>query len=323
MNNFAQAAKKTADGTEEHNANPIQKQLESLTTTVWQGIFPAITPSNTPLNSIKRILLLNRETPNRGDDNDAGQYVVNLRHYAITTKQSGVSKRARRFDSTEQRRRERRKDGAPLPNLGKLEDAADYLLGAEGEGADGYTTASDTEMDSENEVEVLETETQRVLSRKQRQREREAQEQQQQNGDAEKPEPKQARTHVEKRAVKLVELGPRMKLRLVKVEEGICDGKVMWNEFVTKSSQEEKELDLRWQRRRDEKESRRKIQRENVERKRQERAGKTGGGGGDEEGPEEMEYGSDFDIDDLDDDEALGQEGVGEDVNGDWEDDEG
>ena len=67
--------------------------------------------------------------------------------------------------------------------------------------------------------------------------------------------------------LKLVELGPRLRLRMIKVEEGVCDGRVMWNEYVTKTSAEEKELDQKWEVKRREKEERRKEQRENVERK--------------------------------------------------------
>jgi ribosome biogenesis protein SSF1/2 len=113
MNNFT-----SQDGVAEKD--PVKKQLESLTTTIFQSIFPPISPQSTPLSSIRRILLLNRET--QAD----GTYIISLRHYAITTRRTGVSKRIRRFDASEQRLREK-KSGDALPNLGKLEDVADYL----------------------------------------------------------------------------------------------------------------------------------------------------------------------------------------------------
>jgi len=272
MNNF------TSQTTGNQNADPIKKQLESLTTTVFQSIFPPISPQTTPLNSIKRILLLNRES--QAD----GTYIISLRHYAITTRRTGVSKRVRRFDPIEQRTREK-KTGA-LPNLGKLDDVADYLLDPSG---GGYTSASETELDTDAEIEVLETTTQRVLSKRELQKE--------QNGD--KPKSKsdvtERNSNVEKRAVKLVELGPRMRLRMVKVEEGICEGRVMWNEFVTKTKKEEKELDEKWEVRRKEKEARKKEQRENVERKKALKkntklnAGKDDGKDEDEESEEEWD----------------------------------
>jgi ribosome biogenesis protein SSF1/2 len=106
---------------------------------------------------------------------------------------------------------------------------------------------------------VLETDARRVLNKKELARMK----------SGEKKPNMERRNHVEKRAVKLVELGPRMKLRLVKVEEGLCEGRIMWNEFVTKSKSEENELEKKWDIKKKEKEARRKEQKENVERKRQ------------------------------------------------------
>ena len=39
-------------------------------------------------------------------------------------------------------------------------------------------------------------------------------------------------------AIRLAEIGPRLKLRLVKIEEGICDGEVLYHEFLKKSPEE-------------------------------------------------------------------------------------
>merc|ERR1712000_477103 len=84
-------------------------------------------------------------------------------------------------------------------------------------------------------------------------------------------EPEVEEENVGRRAVKLVELGPRMRLRLTKVEEGLCSGKIMWHEYVHKSKDEIKELEKRWEKRRQEKETRKREQKENVERKKAER----------------------------------------------------
>jgi ribosome biogenesis protein SSF1/2 len=273
MNNFSRPQ------TAENDPKPALKQLESLTTTIFQSMFPPISPQNTPLSSIRRIMLLNRETT------EEGTYVLNLRHYAITTRRTGISKRIRRLDPAEQRKRE--KKGHAMPDLGRLEDVADYLLDP---GAGGYTSASETELDTDAEVEVLETGTKKVISRKEILR-REA--------GNDKIRQKSGR-NVEKRAVKLVELGPRIKMRMVKVEEGVCEGRVMWHEFVTKSKAEEKELENKWTKRREEKEQRKKEQRENVQRKKELRKNTRVNGGdmdGDDEGGEEEED----DDDEMDD----------------------
>ncbi|KAL3136348.1 hypothetical protein ABBQ38_005610 [Trebouxia sp. C0009 RCD-2024] len=71
--------------------------------------------------------------------------------------------------------------------------------------------------------------------------------------------------------VKLQEVGPRLELEVVKVEEGLCDGKVLFHSYVKKSAgqaseqQSEKELE------RVVKEKRRKQQEENVRRKESDR----------------------------------------------------
>lgn len=279
-----------ADG----KSDPIRKQLESLTTTIFQSMFPPISPQNTPLSTIRRIMLVNRE-PSRD-----GSWVLNVRHYAIITKRTGASRRVRRLDPKEQRQRE--KKGKAIPNLGKLDDAADYLLDPS---AAGYTSASETELDTDNEVEVLETATRRVLSKKEMQRQKEKA-----TGDgAERPVITHTTTsHTEKRAVKLVELGPRLRLRMYKVEEGVCDGRIMWHDFVTKSKKEKKELDAVWEKRRKEKEERRKAQKENVERKKKEKEEqrkKSKGDVGDEGDDEDMD---DDEVDDLLDDDAWDSE---------------
>jgi ribosome biogenesis protein SSF1/2 len=249
MNNF-----NTADVDEDAK---VPKRLEALTTTIFQSLFPPINPTATPLSSIRRVMLLNRE-PAESEEDDS--YVLSLRHYAIATKKTGVSKRIRRLDPKEIRNREKKK--AAVPNLGKLEDAADYLLDPS---AAGYTSASETELDTDAEVEIAESTTRKILNKREAQR-------QKANEKGEKADKKASTPGVEKRAVKLVELGPRLKLRLMKVEDGVCDGKIMWHDYVTKSAAEVRKLDQNWAVRRKEKEKRKKEQKENIERKKKDKA---------------------------------------------------
>ena len=202
-------------------------------------------------------MLLNREpaAATASADSPNGEYVLNLRHYAITTKATGLSRGIRRLNAAEKLLKSReRKKSSVLPNLGKLEDVADYLL--DPSAAAGFTSASESEADTDAEVEVLETAAKKVLSKSRLSRVR--------AGDGDNP----GSGGVERRAVKLVELGPRLKLRLAKVEEGVCSGKVMWHERETKSPAEAKRLDALWRERREQREKRREEQRENVARKR-------------------------------------------------------
>ncbi|OJD17734.1 hypothetical protein AJ78_02200 [Emergomyces pasteurianus Ep9510] len=278
MNNFM-----SSKTDEEITSKAVPKHLESLTTTVFQSLFPPISPQNTPLSSIRRIMLLDRElAPEKTED---GSYVINLRHYAITTKRTGIPKRIRRLNPKEQRHRDRKAEA--LPNLGKLDDVADYLLDPS---AAGYTSASETELDTDAEVEVMETTAKKVLNKRELQR---------MKAGERKSSSKSSDSNVEKRAVKLVELGPRMKLKLTKVEEGLCGGKVLWHHVVTKSEAEARKLDEAWEKKRKEKEQRRKEQKENVERKRKERGKGVKGAGKDDEGAED----EDWDSDDFDDED--------------------
>ncbi|OTA84890.1 hypothetical protein M434DRAFT_400321 [Hypoxylon sp. CO27-5] len=235
----------------------VPKHLESLTTTVFQSLFPRINPQTTPLKSIRRVLLLNREP---AKDKDDGSFVLNFRHYAIYTKPAGVSKPLRRLDAAEKLFSSKNRKGG-VPNLGKLEDISEYMIG--GENGEGYMTdgTSGSEMDTDAEVEVLEEAPRKVLSSKAR-----AAKLGNEDNTGESDE------RVERRRVTLVELGPRMKLRMTKVEEGLCSGKTMWHEHIHKSRQEIQELEKRWEQRRQEKEARKKQQKANVEKKKKEKA---------------------------------------------------
>ena len=259
-----------ADGTQP--AAP--KHLESLATEIFQNLVPPISPQSTPLSSIRRVLLLNREIPKlegalphgiSGSSTYEGPFTLNLRHFAITTKRTGLSRGIRRLNAAEKLLKERKKAKRGVPNLGKLEDVADYLLDPAVAAAanGGFTSGSESEVETEAEVEVLESGARKVLNKKQMATMR--------SKDANGKHQSRGQPGVEKRAVKLVELGPRMKLRLTKVEEGMCEGKVLWHEFLEKSREEVDVMETVWKERREERERRKKIQKENVERKRKER----------------------------------------------------
>ncbi|KAF7562632.1 hypothetical protein G7046_g1478 [Stylonectria norvegica] len=303
MNNFSRP---DAD-----SKSKVPKHLESLATTVFQSLFPPINPQATPLKSIRRVLLLNREASG-GED---GTFILNFRHYAITTRSTGVSKPLRRLNAAEHFLATKTSKKGKMPNLGKLEDIADYMIG--GERGDGYMTdaTSGSEVDTDAEVEVLDSAPRQVKSSRSRTAAA------QNAGEVEDEE-----ENVERRAVKLVELGPRMRLRLTKVEEGLCSGKVMWHEYVHKSKAELKELEKRWEKRRQEKAARKNEQKANVEKKKAAKAaenpGKAANNGDDDD---EDDY-SDMDVDEFD---SEGLEGDAEyqvnekmEQDNEWEDEE-
>lgn len=310
-----------------NSSDKVPRHLETLVTSVFHGLFPPINPQVAPLKSIRRVLLLNRE---RSKD-DENAYILNFRHYAITTKVTGVSRAVKRLNAAERLMNSKSRKGK-LPNLSKLQDIADYMIG--GENGDGYTTdgTSGSEIDTDAEVEVMDTTGQKKVARRPRPAAGAAEEE-----ESDEEDTKATHTHdkVERRAVKLVELGPRMKLRLTKVEEGMCTGKVMWHEYIHKSKEEIRELEKTWEKRRTEKEARRKVQKENVEKKKAaKRAGRGAKGDGEVEESDEDE----MDLDDLgsdaydyvDEDDEVDSEGLGGDAeaktnahaeeNGEWSD---
>ncbi|KAK1755444.1 ribosome biogenesis protein SSF1 [Echria macrotheca] len=311
MNNFSS---QSAD-----SSSKVPRHLESLATTAFQSLFPPINPQKTPLKSIRRVLLLNREQ----SEEDDGTFIINFRHYAITTKTVGLSKPLRRLDAAEKliKCKNGRKGG--LPNLGNLRDISEFIIG--GENGDGYMTdgTSGSEVETDAEVEILETAPRRVLTSKARAAAAAAK--------AEDDDEERKDDHVERRAVKLVELGPRMRLRMTKVEEGLCSGKIMWHQYVTKSKEEIRELEKKWEQRKREKEARKKQQKENVEKKRQAKAGNKKSGdtqnGDDDEDEMDVDDYSDLYSDDGFDSEGL--EGDAEEqanakmeAEGEWEEEE-
>lgn len=288
MNNFTSSA--PSDGSEP----AVPKHLESLTTTIFQSLFPPISPQSTPLASIRRVLLLNRELPKSSSDPDNagnGAYNIHLRHYAISTKRTGLSRGIRKLNAAERFSRDRKKKGG-IPNLGKLDDVADYILDPAAAG--GFTSGSESEVETDAEVEVLETNARKVLSRKQMSAMRSN------NEKIHKPES----LGTEKKAVKLVEIGPRMKLRMTKVEEGVCGGKVMWHEYINKTKEEVKAMEKVWEKRRKEKDERKKIQKENVDRKRKESSAKRKDGEKEEE-DEQQDEEEDWDEDEFYNDDGM------------------
>lgn len=284
----------------------VPKHLESLATTVFQSLFPPINPQATPLKSIRRVLLLNREESKEDD----GTFIVNFRHYAITTRSTGASKQLRRINAAEQFMTTKSSRKSKMPNLGKLEDIADFMTG---EGGEGYMTdlTSGSELDTDAEVEVLDSATRKVMSARARQA-------------AAREEGPEEEENVERRAVKMVELGPRMRLRLTKVEEGLCSGKIMWHEYIHKNKDEIKELEKRWEKKRAEKDARKQEQKANVEKKKAAKA--ASGAKADDDDEDEIDY-SDMDVDDDFDSEGLEGDAeyqVNEKMEGDgeWEDEE-
>ncbi|KAG9045475.1 hypothetical protein FS837_006257 [Tulasnella sp. UAMH 9824] len=177
---------------------PNAPQHLSLVLKCFQSLFPPLTPKTIPLSTARRVVLVSWNAENQ---------TIDIRHYLITVKTSGVTRRVRRILEP------KAGSGGKIPDLSREKDIADYVLKAAG-GEDGYETASTSAASDADPEEYAVKLASDYVGRNNR------------KGD--------------KRAVKLDEIGPRMELRLVKIVEGPPgkEGGVLFHEFVKKSPKE-------------------------------------------------------------------------------------
>ncbi|KAF5373128.1 hypothetical protein D9758_001695 [Tetrapyrgos nigripes] len=232
----------------------------------FQSLFPSLSPQNLTLSAARRVVLV-AYNPERG--------TIDFRHYIITVKPYGVSKRVRRVLEGVSSK------GAPshVLDLGNEKDVADFVLRKRGEpGPDGYESASSAESvagDDGDAVNLADDYVGRNNKKGQR------------------------------RAVRLDEVGPRMELKLVKITEGVPgkEGAVMYHEFIRKSKKEVAEQKAAHAAKEKLRKQRREEQERNVARKKAEK----------EKGKGKKATEDDEDEDeDLDEDEDFGSDREGD-----------
>ncbi|XP_060589278.1 suppressor of SWI4 1 homolog [Ruditapes philippinarum] len=121
---------------------------------------------------------------------------------------------------------------AKIPNLAKYGDISEYMNRA------GYSSESEVELDGPMNEVVL---PQQIKSR--------------------------GNIKSAKSAVRLTELGPRLKLELIKIEEGICEGQVMYHSLITKTEAELAAMKAMREKKKKAKETRRQNQQANIQKK--------------------------------------------------------
>lgn len=125
-----------------------------------------------------------------------------------------------------------------IPNLGRFEDMSEFLTN---KGPGSLTSDSEGEEDESSRVML----PQAVTSR--------------------------GNLPQEQSSVRLVELGPRINMKLIKIEEGLFDGEVMYHSHVQKTEEEKKAIRISLEKRKKEKEKRQKEQALNVKKKEDEK----------------------------------------------------
>ena len=243
-----------------NNFGSAEKHVRLLVS-VFQGLFPPIHVQTMHLSQARRIVLLHY--------NEATQ-VIDWRHYLISVRPVGVSRRVRRViegSSNSKGATTAASSSKKVPNLSSAKDISEYLLGSRIGGEDGgFETDASSASEADSDVE----------------------EGGQASNHVQLPDAYIGRGNVRdsQRAVRLMELGPRMELRCVKIEEGIPgagkDAKgtssgghdVLWHDYVTKSSNEAMKQRKAAVEKEKERKRRREEQEENVRRKKEEKRAK-------------------------------------------------
>lgn len=244
-----------------------------LMSTMFQGLFPPIQVEKSALPTFRRVLLISY-------NHSTG--LISMRHYTITVRPQGVSRRVRKLLNPGSKR---------APDLANQDDIADYLL-RRGDRAGSASTDGYDSM-SESEASEAESDTNAV----------------------ELPEDYVGRGNKkgERKAVRLIETGPRLELKLVKIVEGLVgskrgEGQTVYHAIETRTKEQESKLQRTHDERRKLKEKRKAEQAANVARKKAEKAAKKGGKAEEEEEEDESEPDvdglSDYDSDE-DPEEAL------------------
>lgn len=201
---------------------------------------------------------------------------LSLRHYAINTKLVDGSRSVKKLINSHHNVKK------SMPNLSRADDVADMLLDPYAVG--GLTSDSEVEDDA-----VVEVQDKPAVSRK---------------DDA--PAGTQP---TRKRAIKLTELGPRLNMTLMKIEEGLVgSSKTIYHSQVTKSSKDVERLDKQHMLKQQQKAERRakqqanvaaklKVKEEKKQRKLARKNGEVGAGAGLDSG---LDSGSDSDRPQLD-----------------------
>ena len=261
LNGFKKGFKSGTEGSDEEN-------VEKLVVSMFQNIFPALNPARTKLSSIRRVFMIDKD-PLSGD--------LELRHYFIDIKDVDISKGLKRLFRTKQHLNKK------LPNLKRKEDISSLILDRD---VDAYTSESEVESEVEQDsiVRVVEPgsgssgNTSRVRAKK---TEEDSQRDKMLDAaagldTASLTEEQEGQSNVRsgvsnentrKKAIRLSEVGPRLTLKLVKIEEGICTGRVIHHEFIKKTDKEIEELERQHQAKEALKAQRRKEQEANVAKK--------------------------------------------------------
>jgi len=159
---------------------------------------------------------------------------IEFRHYSIRVSNVGVNRSIKRVIQSK------------IPDISKLDDVSEYVLNGIGASESDYEDAND------GQIEV----SSKMINSKSVNR---------------KLETKGLNTNTnQQKAIKLEEIGPRINYSLMKIEDDLYKGEVLYHQYVKKTELQKHELELRRNENKLEKERRKKEQESNVDRKKKE-----------------------------------------------------
>ncbi|POW09699.1 hypothetical protein PSHT_09026, partial [Puccinia striiformis] len=268
MNNFNPDANATAEDINRLN----------LLTTTFRNLFPQI--------KVHEIQLSNTSSP----------------HWGIKSAEKmmqGVSAPGQR---TEEKSDKRNKH---LLNLGSIEDVAEYLLG-KGKGGPGSTASSSGFTGDDLRIRKMVNQSTTMVSVVKAKTKAKAK---RPKIEGQLPKNYLGRGNIKntKKAIRLKEIGPRMELGLIKIEQGLGGGDVLYHELIKKSKGEDQKIKKKIKEKETLKSKRKKEQEENVKKKAMEKEAKKKP---DKKAPKQA------------DDQSAGQEGEANEEEADNDDDD-
>ena len=220
---------------------PPQVKLMRIT---FQNMFPAINVATVKLKDCRRVVLFHLLEAEEEKETEEPASSSTIQDDTSGKKSQKLQQRievrhyAIKATPVGVNRKVRRLIQTKIPNLKNVNDIADYISGT-ANASTNVDAASDSEPEDSNAVVQL---AQNYAGR--------------------------GNKSQQKSALKLVELGPRLCMELIKVEQGLGDGNVMYHAYVTKTPEEVKELQEKKEQEVQLKQQRRIVQEQNVERKR-------------------------------------------------------
>ncbi|CAH7689025.1 brix domain-containing protein [Phakopsora pachyrhizi] len=266
MNNFNPGA----------NSTPEEVNQLNLLTTTFRNLFPQIKIHSVQLVQTRRVVFLSYNPQTR---------TIDFRHYLITVKPIGVSRNIQKLiHGVTVTVNESESEGKPVgPTRGKrkkkildlscIEDVSEYVLGRVKFQGPGSVASSGAFTGAQSEEIIDESDHCSGLSSG---GEEESEGDDDKNNQQRRIELPQnylggGNTKNSKKAIKLREIGPRMELGLIKIEQGLSNSEVLYHELIKKSKMEDQKIKCLIKEKEKLRLERRKIQEENVRRKKLEK----------------------------------------------------